>query len=223
MTDALPDLSAVLKALERVSMLPGSAQKRARNDFVQIGAQNLSPAQRDYVLKLAYRYRRQMPAHLVPPASIMKPPTGPVRVVARQAAVCPAGVIWCGPDSPWDNPWRAKGGGTVRALARFYGWCRDSSNKTSSSYGHLPAAHRCEAERILFDAWLGGTLAELPANVRAGALAMTDPDLTDMVRIPPPWPRSEIVAHLSGRPLADKTARRYASHVDTLLRIANET
>jgi hypothetical protein len=59
----------MVRALQHVSILPGHPHKgfirRVAGQIEQSG-QPLSARQEQHVLRLAWRYRRQMPAHLVP-------------------------------------------------------------------------------------------------------------------------------------------------------------
>ncbi|WP_337846795.1 hypothetical protein [Sphingomonas sp.] len=68
MADLLPER---VRALAGLSYLPGSWDKRFVRDVNAIVAagQPLSPKQRENVDRLARKYRRQMPARLVPEPS----------------------------------------------------------------------------------------------------------------------------------------------------------
>ena len=68
MTDLIPERIRVLATL---SYLPGSWDKRFVRDVNAIVAagESLSPKQRENVDRLARKYRRQMPARLVPEPS----------------------------------------------------------------------------------------------------------------------------------------------------------
>lgn len=56
-------------ALARCTMLPGSQHKRFARDLARAAKSDpereLSERQRQHLLRLAWRYRRQMPAHLL--------------------------------------------------------------------------------------------------------------------------------------------------------------
>jgi hypothetical protein len=59
-----------LQALAGVTMIPGIGSKRFVRDMqsVEVGAP-LSEKQQQFITSLAWRYRRQMPASLVPAAN----------------------------------------------------------------------------------------------------------------------------------------------------------
>lgn len=57
-----------LRALARVTMIPGIGSKRFVRDMQGVGVgAALSEKQRKYITSLAWRYRRQMPVSLAPP------------------------------------------------------------------------------------------------------------------------------------------------------------
>lgn len=62
-----------IAALQGVTFLPGSPHKRFARDIGQTDPRNFTPAQVRHVAHLAWRYRRQMPAHLVPPTDPYAP------------------------------------------------------------------------------------------------------------------------------------------------------
>lgn len=59
-------LAAQLKALHGVTFLPGSWDKRFVRDMHQRDPATMTENQCNQVRRLARKYRRQMPAHLVP-------------------------------------------------------------------------------------------------------------------------------------------------------------
>lgn len=71
------------RALAQCTMMPGSWEKRFARDMASIAAarpeSNLSPKQMEWITKLSWRFRRQMPQHLVPaqdPGEIFDQPNG---------------------------------------------------------------------------------------------------------------------------------------------------
>ena len=64
--EALPRFDRMRTALSQCSFLPGSAPKRFARQVSQMPLENISEGQRRHVIRLAYRYRRQMPRDLVP-------------------------------------------------------------------------------------------------------------------------------------------------------------
>lgn len=61
-------LVARIGALARCTFVPGSPDKRFAHDMtvsLRFGKE-LTPRQAEHVVRLAWRYRRQMPGHLVP-------------------------------------------------------------------------------------------------------------------------------------------------------------
>ncbi|WP_029554809.1 hypothetical protein [Xanthobacter sp. 91] len=62
-----------IAALQGVTFLPGSPHKRFARDIGRIDPRKFTRAQVRHVEHLAWRYRRQMPAHLVPPADPYAP------------------------------------------------------------------------------------------------------------------------------------------------------
>lgn len=67
----------VLQALARCTFLPGSAHKRFVRDVAASDPTKLTWRQWAYVRRLAWRYRRQMPARLVPRDPPPDPPPRP--------------------------------------------------------------------------------------------------------------------------------------------------
>jgi len=65
-----PHQIEVAEALGRCSFLPGTSQKRFCRDMAHLAQHSpdtaLTEAQDRYLTIMAYRYRRQMPARLVP-------------------------------------------------------------------------------------------------------------------------------------------------------------
>lgn len=59
-------ITAMRKALARCTFLPGSPHKRFARDLAAAIDPVLTEAQRRHLIRLCWRYRRQMPAHLVP-------------------------------------------------------------------------------------------------------------------------------------------------------------
>jgi hypothetical protein len=53
-------------ALAHCTFLPGSPPKRFARQVSQMPLENITEGQRRHVIRLAYRYRRQMPRDLVP-------------------------------------------------------------------------------------------------------------------------------------------------------------
>jgi hypothetical protein len=53
-------------ALGQCTFLPGSAHKRFARNIQHVALENVSEGQRRHVIRLARRYRRQMPSDLVP-------------------------------------------------------------------------------------------------------------------------------------------------------------
>ncbi len=56
-----------IAALQRVTFLPGSSHKRFAREIGQTDPRHFTTSQVRHVARLAWRYRRQMPEHLVPP------------------------------------------------------------------------------------------------------------------------------------------------------------
>lgn len=70
-------------ALAQCTMCPGSWEKRFARDMASIATANpsqpLTPKQVEWISKLSWRFRRQMPAHLVPaqdPGELYDQPEG---------------------------------------------------------------------------------------------------------------------------------------------------
>lgn len=68
MTDDLALAIERIAALQRVGFPLGSRHRSFARSLAGKRPADLSPAQRAHVARLAWRYRRQMPAHLVPPS-----------------------------------------------------------------------------------------------------------------------------------------------------------
>lgn len=64
--EAMGPIDQTIDALGKCTFLPGHPHKRFAYNMHAIPVEKLSEAQIRYVLILAYRYRRQMPEHLVP-------------------------------------------------------------------------------------------------------------------------------------------------------------
>ncbi len=66
-----PRQLAIISAFERVTFALGTSQKRFANNMIALARSDpdhaLTDKQADYITKLAWRYRRQMPAHLAYP------------------------------------------------------------------------------------------------------------------------------------------------------------
>ena len=64
------EIELALALRHNVSMLPGSSQKRFARDIAHIAAtdptREITLRQRHYMELMAWRYRRQLPNHLVP-------------------------------------------------------------------------------------------------------------------------------------------------------------
>ncbi len=60
-------------ALVRCRMLPGTTDKRAARKLVAAPLSSISARQWAYLLQMAWRYRAQMPAELVPPRELVPP------------------------------------------------------------------------------------------------------------------------------------------------------
>jgi hypothetical protein len=54
------------RALSQCTFLPGSAHKRFARQVAQQPLETVSEKQRQHVIRLAWRYRRQMPLELIP-------------------------------------------------------------------------------------------------------------------------------------------------------------
>lgn len=77
----------IIAALDRVTFPPATSQKRFARDMVALARAKpdhvLTEKQADYLTKLAWRFRRQMPAHLAYPELdderplVSAPPTTP--------------------------------------------------------------------------------------------------------------------------------------------------
>ncbi|MEW6256923.1 MAG: hypothetical protein AB1592_13290 [Pseudomonadota bacterium] len=76
MTDDIALLADRRDALQRVSYLPGSSHKRFARALAGKAVHELTPKQCAHIARLAWRYRRQMPAHLVPPGNPDLAPAG---------------------------------------------------------------------------------------------------------------------------------------------------
>lgn len=61
-----PDQAAVAEALSRCTFLRGSHDKRFARDLAAYIYLDLTERQAAHLNRLAWKYRRQMPAHLVP-------------------------------------------------------------------------------------------------------------------------------------------------------------
>ena len=63
---------AIAEAFQRVTFLPASTEKRFANSMMERASRSpdtdLSPKQSQYLEIMAWRFRRQIPAHLVPSA-----------------------------------------------------------------------------------------------------------------------------------------------------------
>jgi hypothetical protein len=66
------EIELALALRHNVGMLPGSSQKRFARDIAHIAAtdptREITLRQRHYIELMAWRYRRQLPAHLIPHA-----------------------------------------------------------------------------------------------------------------------------------------------------------
>lgn len=59
-------LDRMRKALGQCTFLPGHPHKRFARQINQVPVENLTERQRRHLIRLAWRYRRQMPRDLVP-------------------------------------------------------------------------------------------------------------------------------------------------------------
>lgn len=64
--EAMRRFDLMRTALSHCTFLPGSPPKRFARQVAQMPLENVTEGQRRHVIRLAYRYRRQMPRDLVP-------------------------------------------------------------------------------------------------------------------------------------------------------------
>lgn len=64
MTDS--DLGRMKAALATCRFLPGHPDKRFARDMANVPVERVTERQRRHIIRLAWRYRRSMPADLVP-------------------------------------------------------------------------------------------------------------------------------------------------------------
>lgn len=95
MTDDFAILAERRDALARVSFPLGARHKSFARSVAGKLPHELSPAQRAHITRLAWRYRRQMPAHLVPPGN---PDAGNERPQPRPAPPRPIRTARAAPD-----------------------------------------------------------------------------------------------------------------------------
>ena len=69
MIDDLGLVATRRDALRNVTFPMGSRHKSFARSVAETPPEALSPKQRQHITRLTWRYRRQMPAHLVPPAN----------------------------------------------------------------------------------------------------------------------------------------------------------
>lgn len=87
------EIELALALRHNVGMLPGSSQKRFARDIAHIAAtepaRDITLRQRHYMELLAWKYRRQLPHHLVPHAKPLDlpPPRKEPKAKNRRASV----------------------------------------------------------------------------------------------------------------------------------------
>lgn len=89
LTPELALLDRRMCALQGVSFLPGTAAKRFVRDVCGRPATDVSERQRIYIEQLCHKFRRQLPASLVPAAPPTMPPKPPRASKRATAAVPP--------------------------------------------------------------------------------------------------------------------------------------
>lgn len=231
-------LADTISALTFISYPAGTRAKKFVADIQHVDPSTLSPPQCQYVYALAWRFRRQMPAHLVPsPPDDRKTgtwrPAVPRRIVVRSKAACPAWAVWVGEGSRWENPWASKRLEISGAIVRIFRVLFNPPPVFAFRRGTIPrpptASERATVQAFAFDRWLLGwdgyseellSIAEdvmRPKNL----LEMTEAAAEDVVPFPAPWDHQLIREHLAGKSLATSIKLDLSSHADTLLRIAN--
>lgn len=151
-----------------------------------------------------------------------------LRVVRhKHAARCGANVIWCGPGSPWDNPWRARQHEPLvaNAIHRAHIQFNDPPWTNAGGILHGPRRARPGEQALalasLYRIWVESRIGEMSAALRvaiAAALAGDD----HAAPFPAPPTREAIRTALRGRTLADGGNRKHATHAFVLLDLAND-
>jgi len=95
MTDDIALLADRRDALQRISYPIGSRHKSFARSVAGKAPHELSPKQRAHIARLAWRYCKQMPAHLVPSGN---PDTEPQRPAPRPAPPRPIRTASAPPD-----------------------------------------------------------------------------------------------------------------------------
>jgi len=139
---------------------------------------------------------------------------------------CGKDVIWCGPGSRWDNPWRARQHEPAIANAIHRAHIQINNPPWAHAGGilhgprHARPAEKALALAGLYRIWVNGRVADMPVTLR---IAIQDALEGDERCAPLPAPPSadEIRTALRGRKLADCAARKFATHAFSLIEIAN--
>lgn len=151
-----------------------------------------------------------------------------LRVVRhKHAARCGANVIWCGPGSPWDNPWRIRQNEPLVANAIHRAHIEFNNPPWTNAGGILHGPRRARpAEHALvlaslYRLWIEGRIGAMPTALRVAIeAALAGDDYFAPFPLPPT--KETIQGLLRGRTLADGGDRKHATHAFVLLRIANE-
>jgi hypothetical protein len=144
---------------------------------------------------------------------------------------CGKDVVWCGPGSHWDNPWRARQSEPLVANAIHRAHIQFNNPPWVNAGGilhgprHARPAEKALALAGLYRVWLTGRVAEMPDHLRVAMKAAIEGDAPahafDLPSLKAPPPRHVIREALRGRTLADSAARTHATHAYALIEIAN--
>lgn len=159
----------------------------------------------------------------------MKRPTKPrkLRVVRHKSRDrCGKDVIWCGPGSDWENPWRARQHEPAIAEAIRSAHIQFNDPPWVNAGGilhgprHAKPPEKATAQVGLYRVWVDGRVGQMPKALRIAMERAIGGD-GRAAPFPPPPSAETIRIALRGRKLADSADRKFATHAFVLLEIAN--
>ncbi len=139
---------------------------------------------------------------------------------------CGKGVVWCGPGSPWDNPWRARQHEPAIAEAIYRAHIQFNNPPWVNAGGilhgprHARPAEKAMALVGLYRVWIQGRVDQMPKALQIAMQNATERAQREGA-FPQPPSADDIRVALRGRKLADCADRKFSTHAFILLEIAN--
>lgn len=159
----------------------------------------------------------------------MKRPAKPKKLLVvrhKTRERCGKDVVWCGPGSEWDSPWRARQHEPAIAEAIYRAHVQFNNPPWVNAGGilHGPRHARPPEKALalvgLYRVWVDGRVDQMPKALRRAMEAVID-GVGRGAAFPAPPCAVSIRTALRGRKLADCADRKFATHAAVLLEIAN--